>query len=104
MIGADILGRHREVAPLGRRGRRGAAAACFGRTGYPLPPGAAQTGIVMPEISATHVRALLAGLSPADRAHLARLPSGQDPAVASELRALLPETVLWYIARSGIYL
>jgi nicotinic acid mononucleotide adenylyltransferase len=43
-----------------------------------------ETGIVMPDVSATRIRELLAA---------------KDPAVA----ALLPQTVLRYIARHGLY-
>ncbi len=83
VVGADILGEtdkwHRwdEVTRL-------APLVVIGRGGYTLPAGSVETGIAMPEISATRVRELLA--------------SG-DPAVG----ALLPQTVLRYIARHGLY-
>lgn len=55
----------------------------IGRTGYPLPVGT-ETGIAMPEISATRARELLAA---------------GDPAAA----ALLPRGVVRYIAERGLY-
>jgi nicotinate-nucleotide adenylyltransferase len=55
-----------------------------GRTGFALPPGTTETGIVMPEISATAARALVAA---------------GDPHAAS----LLPNDVLRYIAGRGLY-
>ncbi|HEX5062407.1 MAG TPA: nicotinate-nicotinamide nucleotide adenylyltransferase [Kofleriaceae bacterium] len=83
VVGADILGEtdkwHRwdEVSRL-------APPIVLGRSGYPLPVGSVETGVVMPEISATRIRDLLAN---------------QDPGVA----ALLPQTVLRYIERHGLY-
>ncbi len=56
----------------------------IGRSGHALPPGAQETGIVMPEISATHARALLAA---------------RDPQAAG----LLPRSILRYIADRGLY-
>ncbi|CAN5651483.1 nicotinate (nicotinamide) nucleotide adenylyltransferase [soil metagenome] len=55
-----------------------------GRTGFALPPGTTETGIVMPEISATRARELVAA---------------GDPHAAS----LLPSEVLRYIAARGLY-
>jgi nicotinate-nucleotide adenylyltransferase len=83
VVGADILGdtdkwyRWDEVV-------RRAPLLAIGRTGYELPAGSTATGVTMPEVSATHVRELLAA---------------GDPAVAS----LLPQTVMRYIARHGLY-
>jgi len=83
VVGADILGEkdkwHRwddvvAAAPL----------IVLGRTGYELPAGATATGVTMPEVSATKARELLAA---------------KDPAAGS----LLPQTVLRYIARHGLY-
>ena len=56
----------------------------IGRGGYELPEGSVATGVTMPEISATRVRELLAS---------------RDAAVSS----LLPQAVLSYIARHGLY-
>lgn len=56
----------------------------IGRTGFALPPGGEETGIVMPEISATHARALL---------------RARDPKAAG----LLPHAILRYIAGRGLY-
>ncbi len=56
----------------------------IGRSGFALPPGMTETGIAMPEISATHARALVAA---------------GDPHAAS----LLPSDVLRYIAARGLY-
>lgn len=56
-----------------------------GRTGYDLPPGATATGVTMPEISATHVRELLAQGS------------------GSAVHGLVPASVLRYIAEHTLY-
>lgn len=56
----------------------------LGRTGYDLPAGSVATGVVMPEVSASKARQLLAA---------------KDPGAA----ALLPQTVLRYIGRHGLY-
>jgi nicotinate-nucleotide adenylyltransferase len=83
VIGTDILGEtdkwHRwdEVSRL-------APPIVIGRSGFPLPQGSIETGVVMPEVSATRVREMLAA---------------GDAGVA----ALLPQTVLRYIARHGLY-
>ena len=83
VVGTDILGEADKwykwddvtrLAPL----------VVIGRAGYALPPGSVATGIEMPEISATRVREMLAA---------------GDPAAA----ALVPQTVLRYIARHGLY-
>jgi nicotinate-nucleotide adenylyltransferase len=83
VIGADILGEtdkwYRWEELTGR-----APPIVLGRSGYPLPPGSVEGGLVMPEISATRVREMLAA---------------KDPAVA----ALLPRAVLRYIARHDLY-
>ena len=55
-----------------------------GRGGYELPAGSVATGVTMPEVSATQIRELLAA---------------KDPGVA----ALLPQAVLRYIGRHGLY-
>jgi nicotinate-nucleotide adenylyltransferase len=93
VVGADILGEtdkwHRwdEVvrsAPLivlGRTGSRGWQADAGARQ---LPAGSVATGVVMPEVSSTAVRELVAA---------------KDPEAAT----LLPQTVLRYIARHGLY-
>jgi nicotinate-nucleotide adenylyltransferase len=82
VIGADILGethkwyRWDEVvakAPL----------IAIGRSGFSVPPGSTVTGLQMPEVSATKVRELL--------------QSGGDA------RALLPASVLRYIASHALY-
>jgi nicotinate-nucleotide adenylyltransferase len=83
VIGADIL---RETDKWYRWADLAALAPplVVGRTGYTLPPGATETGIAMPEISATRARELIA-------AH--------DPQAA----ALLPHGILRYIAARGLY-
>jgi len=55
-----------------------------GRAGFAVPPGTTETGVVMPKISATQARALVAA---------------GDPHAAS----LLPSEVLRYIAARGLY-
>ena len=88
VIGGDILGethkwyRWDDLAKL-------APPIVVGRSGFSLPSGAPilpaeGTGIVMPEISATHVRELL---------------GAGDPRAAS----LLPRSILRYIAERGLY-
>ncbi len=85
VIGADILGetqkwyRWNDVvakAPL----------IAVGRTGFPAPAGTTITGVTMPEISATRVRELV---------HAGNL--------GPELAALLPASVLGYIASHRLY-
>lgn len=83
VVGADILGETDKWHRWDDVVRR-APLIVLGRSGYPLPAGAVQSGIVMPEVSATHVRELVAA---------------KDPAAA----ALLPQAVLRYIARHGLY-
>jgi nicotinate-nucleotide adenylyltransferase len=84
VIGADILRetdkwyRWPELAEL-------APPLVIGRSGFALPSGATETGIVMPEISATRVRELLA--------------AGNAQATAP----LLPHGILRYIAARGLY-
>ena len=84
VIGTDILRetdkwyRWPELAEL-------APPLVIGRSGFALPPGATETGIVMPEISATRVRELLA--------------AGDAQATAP----LLPHGILRYIAARGLY-
>jgi nicotinate-nucleotide adenylyltransferase len=83
VIGADILRetdkwyRWDDLAQL-------APPIVIGRSGFALPDGSTETGIAMPEISATRARALLAA---------------GDPAAA----ALLPRQILRYIAARGLY-
>ncbi|MFT3700674.1 MAG: nicotinate-nicotinamide nucleotide adenylyltransferase [Kofleriaceae bacterium] len=83
VIGGDILGetskwyRWDDLVQL-------APPIIIGRTGFALPPGAQETGIVMPEISATHARALV---------------HARDPKAAG----LLPQAILRYIAARGLY-
>ena len=83
VIGADILGETAKWYRWDELVTR-APPIVVGRTGHTLPPGVTETGVVMPEISATRIRELLA-----DR----------DPQVA----ALLPRGVLRYIASHGLY-
>jgi nicotinate-nucleotide adenylyltransferase len=83
LVGADILGETDKWHRWDELVRR-APLLVIGRTGYELPAGSTATGVTMPEVSATKVRELLAA---------------RDPAVAS----LLPQTVLRYIARHGLY-
>jgi nicotinate-nucleotide adenylyltransferase len=84
VVGADILGETDKWHRWDEVTRR-APLIVIGRTGYEMPPGSTATGVTMPEISATKVRELLA--------------AGDVPAAS----ALLPQTVLWYIARHGLY-
>jgi nicotinate-nucleotide adenylyltransferase len=83
VIGADILKethqwyRWDDVVAL-------APPIVVGRSGFALPPSVTETGIVMPEISATRARELLAA---------------GDPQAAS----LLPRSILEYIAAKGLY-
>lgn len=83
VVGTDILGETDKWHRWDEVTRR-APLVVIGRSGYELPAGSVATGVTMPEISATRVRELLAA---------------KDPAAAS----LLPKTVLWYIARHGLY-
>ncbi len=83
VVGADILGETDKWYRWDEVTRR-APLIVIGRAGFALPPGSIATGIVMPEVSATRVREMLAK---------------QDAGVA----ALLPTTVLRYIARHGLY-
>lgn len=57
----------------------------IGRTGHPLPAGSAATGVTMPEISSTAIRAALT--------------TGDTGALSS----LLPGSVLGYIAERDLY-
>ena len=83
VVGADILGEkdkwHRWDDLVAR-----APLILVGRGGYEVPVGSVATGLAMPEVSATRARELLAA---------------KDPAVST----LLPQTVLRYIARHGLY-
>jgi nicotinate-nucleotide adenylyltransferase len=89
VIGTDILG---ETAKWYRWDEVVARAPLLviGRPGY---PGA--TGVTMPEVSATAVRAELAKLTPAERADLAD--------THGPLRGLLPAAILRYIADHDLY-
>jgi nicotinate-nucleotide adenylyltransferase len=59
----------------------------IGRTGYALPPGSVATGVTMPEVSSTAIRAALR----------------QGAVSSGELASLLPASVLRYIAARGVY-
>jgi nicotinate-nucleotide adenylyltransferase len=92
VIGTDILGETSKWYRWDELVKR-APPIVIGRTGHPLPPPSAtpeaehevtETGVAMPEISATRIRELLAA---------------RDPHVA----ALLPRGVLRYIASHGLY-
>jgi nicotinate-nucleotide adenylyltransferase len=83
LIGADILGETAKWHRWDEVARR-APPIVLGRLGYTLPEGVVQTGVVMPEISASRARDLL---------------EAKDPAIAT----LLPRAVLRYIARHGLY-
>jgi nicotinate-nucleotide adenylyltransferase len=80
VIGSDILG---ETAKWYRwdEVRDKAPPIVVGRSGYP-----GSTGLAMPEISATAIRAMLA-----------------EPERSAALEALLPKSVLRYIADRGLY-
>lgn len=86
VIGSDILGEtqkwHRWSDVVAR-----APLIVVGRSGHPLPDGSIETGVAMPEISATRVRELLATHGPG----------------APELAGLLPRQVLRYIATHHLY-
>jgi nicotinate-nucleotide adenylyltransferase len=84
VVGADILGERDKWYRWDDVTAR-APLVVLGRGGYEVPPGSIETGVTMPEISATHIRELLAT---------------KDPAVSR----LLPQAVLRYIARHGLYL
>jgi nicotinate-nucleotide adenylyltransferase len=84
VVGADILGEAEHwyrwddviaAAPL----------IVIGRAGHPLPAGSVATELTMPELSATHVRDLLARGS-------------------SDAAGLVPRNVLRYIAQHHLYL
>jgi nicotinate-nucleotide adenylyltransferase len=83
LVGTDILGEthkwHRWDDVVAK-----APLLVVGRPGAPLPAGSAATGVTMPAISSTEIRAALAA---------------GDGAAAS----LLPGTVLRYIAQRGLY-
>ena len=87
VIGADILG---ETAKWYRWDAVVAKAPliAIGRSGFSVPAGSTITGVVMPEVSATQIRELVA-------------TAGPD---APELSALLPRDVLRYIAERRLYL
>lgn len=90
VVGTDILGEtakwHRwsEVVAL-------APLIVVGRTGHALPDGSVATGVAMPEISSTQIRAAIT-----------RWRAGEVGAEET-LRGLLPSQVLGYIARAGLY-
>lgn len=83
VVGADILGERDKWYRWDDVTAR-APLVVLGRAGYDLPAGSVATGVTMPEISATHIRELLAA---------------KDPDAAR----LLPQAVLRYIARHGLY-
>jgi nicotinate-nucleotide adenylyltransferase len=83
VVGADILGETHKWYRFSELVQR-APLLVVGRSGYELPAGAHETGVVMPEISATRIRERLAA---------------RDPAVAS----LVPREVLRYIDAHGLY-
>ncbi len=71
-----------------------------GRTGHAVPAGSTVTGLAMPEVSSTAIRAALAGLTPDAREALSR---GEQPAEVGALPSLLPASVLRYIAERDLY-
>jgi nicotinate-nucleotide adenylyltransferase len=83
VIGTDIL---REAAQWHRWDDVIARAPLIvvGRAGYPLPAGSVATEVTMPEVSATHIRDLLAR-------------------GASDVTGLVPRDVLRYIAQHNLY-
>jgi nicotinic acid mononucleotide adenylyltransferase len=83
VIGTDILG---ETAKWHRWDDvvKAAPPIIVGRAGH-LPVGSSATGVAMPAISSTEIRAQLA--------------AGHPEAVA----ALVPASVLWYIAGRNLY-
>ena len=83
VVGADILGETDQWYRWADVVER-APPIVVGRSGYAVPPGAADTGVAMPEISATRIRELVAA---------------GDPRAAS----LVPGSVLRYIAGHGLY-
>ena len=99
VIGTDILGEtqkwHRWDAVVAA-----APPIIVGRPGHPVPEGSTVTGLTMPEVSSTAIRAALAGLTPDVRAALKR---GEIPAEAQGVASLLPASVLRYIAERDLY-
>jgi nicotinate-nucleotide adenylyltransferase len=84
VVGADILGETDKWHRWDEVTRR-APLIVLGRTGFELPAGSVATGVTMPQVSATRIRELLGAPD---------LPGAA---------ALLPATVLRYIARHGLY-
>ena len=84
LVGTDILGEthkwHRWDDVVAK-----APLLVVGRPGFPLPAGSVATGVTMPSISSTEIRAAVA--------------AGDGGTVAS----LLPRAVLRYIAERGLY-
>ncbi|MBA3452452.1 MAG: nicotinate (nicotinamide) nucleotide adenylyltransferase [Deltaproteobacteria bacterium] len=82
IVGTDILA---ETAKWHRWADVVAAAPLIvvGRTGHAVPPGSTVTGLTMPEVSSTAIRAVLAG--------------------AGDASSLLPASVLRYIAERDLY-
>lgn len=84
LVGTDILGEtdkwHRWDEVVAK-----APLIVVGRTGHPLPAGSTSTGVAMPDVSSTDIRAAL---------------SAGDVAAAA---SLLPGAVLRYIAERGLY-
>lgn len=71
-----------------------------GRTGHAVPAGSTVTGVTMPEVSSTAIRAALAALTPAARESLA---GDVVPPGAEDVASLLPASVLRYIAERDLY-
>jgi nicotinate-nucleotide adenylyltransferase len=84
VVGTDILGETHKWYRWADVAAR-APLIVIGRTGYAMPDGSMATGVTMPEISATQIRALLA--------------TGDTAA----LEPLLPASVLRYIADRNLY-
>jgi len=99
VVGTDILA---ETAKWHRWDAVVAAAPLIvvGRTGHPVPDGCTVTGLAMPEVSSTAVRAALGALPVAVREALS---GGEVPAEAGTVASLLPASVLRYIAGRGLY-
>ena len=71
-----------------------------GRTGHAVPEGSTVTGLAMPEVSSTAIRAALKTLPAAARE---ALRTGEVPPEAGAVASLLPASVLRYIAERGLY-
>ena len=71
-----------------------------GRTGHTLPVGSSVSGLTMPEVSSTAIRAELAALDPDIRDSLGR---GEVVDPVPTVASLLPASVLRYIAERDLY-